>query len=155
MSNEAEVSINSARNIAKHFDRKKYQLVLVYRDKDGAFYIVEDINKIHRKKPLLMKDFKKTCDIALPITHGKYGEDGTLQSIFTMQGIKYCGCHVLSSALCMDKSLFKIFLAGHGILQTKFVNIDLQLMTSADIEKKIKEIKKTLPLPLYVKPANS
>jgi D-alanine-D-alanine ligase len=40
MSNESEVSINSAKNIVKYFDYKKYELVLVYWDKDGAFYTV-------------------------------------------------------------------------------------------------------------------
>gem|GEM_PF-4908233 len=72
-----------------------------------------------------------------------------------MQKIKYCGCHVLSSALCMDKSLFKLFLAGYDIPQTKFVDIDLQLMTDSEIKKRIKEIKKTFALPLYIKPSNS
>ncbi len=155
MSNETEVSINSAKNIAKHFDYKKYQLVLIYWDKDGTFYLVENINKINKKRILPIRDFKKTFDIALPITHGKYWEDWTIQSIFAMQKIKYCWCHVLSSALCMDKSLFKLFLAGYDISQTKFVDIDLQLMSNKDIEKKMKEIKKKLTLPLYIKPSNS
>jgi hypothetical protein len=55
----------------------------------------------------------------------------------------------------MDKSLFKKYVAGHLIPQTQFVDIDVHLMTKVDIERKIKEIKKTLPLPLYVKPSNS
>jgi hypothetical protein len=55
----------------------------------------------------------------------------------------------------MDKSLFKLFMAGHHIPQTRFVGIDFQLMNNTEIEKKIKEIKKTLPLQLYVKPSNS
>ncbi len=154
MSNESEVSINSAKNIVKYFDYKKYELVLVYWDKDGAFYTVWDINKLNKKKVISIGDFKKAFDIALPITHGKYWEDGTIQSIFAIQKIKYCWCHVLSSALCMDKSLFKLFLAWYDIPQTKFVDIDFQLMTHTTIEKKMKEIKK-LPLPLYVKPSNS
>jgi D-alanine-D-alanine ligase-like ATP-grasp enzyme len=55
----------------------------------------------------------------------------------------------------MDKAMFKLLLAGQHISQTKFVTIDLQLMNKTDITKKIHEIKKTLALPLYVKPANS
>jgi len=155
MSNEAEVSINSAKNIVRYFDYKKYQLILIYWDKNGTFYTVKDINKLNIKKYISISDFKKIFDIALPITHGKYWEDWTLQSIFAMQKIKYCGCHVLSSALCMDKSLFKLFLAGYDIPQTKFVDIDLQLMTDSEIKKRIKEIKKTFALPLYIKPSNS
>ncbi|MEI7919052.1 MAG: hypothetical protein WCH65_02295 [bacterium] len=103
MSNESEVSINSAKNIVNNFDYNHYQLVLIYRDKQGNFYIVENIDNLDNKKLLSIADFKKTFDIAFPITHGKYGEDGILQSIFTLQKIHYCGCHVVSSALCMDK----------------------------------------------------
>lgn len=155
MGNEAEVSIDSAKNIIKYFDYTTYQLVLIYRAKDGTFYIVENIDILDFNKKLSIENFKNTFDIALPITHGKYGEDWILQSIFTMQKIKYCWCHVLSSALCMNKSFFKLFLAGHNIPQTKFVDIDLQLMTDSEIEKRIKEIKKTFVLPLYIKPSNS
>ena len=155
MSNESEVSINSAKNIVNNFDYNHYQLVLIYRDKQGNFYIVENIDNLDNKKLLSIADFKKTFDIAFPITHGKYGEDGILQSIFTLQKIHYCGCHVVSSALCMDKWLFKLLLAGHNIPQTKFVSIDLHLMNKDAIEEKFQEIKHTFTLPLYVKPANS
>ena len=155
MSNEAEVSINSAKNIIKNFDYKKYQLILIYRDKDGTFYTINNIGNLWNKKILPVYDFYKTFDIALPITHGRYWEDGVLQSIFAMQKIKYCGCRILSSALCMDKSLFRVFIRWQWIPQTKFVAIDLQLMTNGDIEKKIIEATKILSLPLYVKPSNS
>jgi len=155
ISNESEVSLSSAKNIIKHFDHKKYQLILIYRHKNGLFYIVKDINTLHKKKLLHISDFKKTFDIAFPITHGKYGEDWSLQGIFSTQKIKYCWCHVLSSALCMDKSLFKHFLSWHTIPQTKFMDIDFQLMNDIWITLKVQEAKKKLSLPLYVKPANS
>lgn len=155
MSNESEVSINSAKNIVNNFDYESYELVLVYRNKNGNFYVVENIDNLNNTTILPIADFKKTFDIAFPITHGKYGEDWILQSIFTLQKIPYCGCHVLSSALCMDKWLFKLLLAGHQIPQTKFAHIDLHLMNEEAIEKKIQEIKSTCTLPLYVKPANS
>ncbi len=155
MSNEAEVSIHSAKNIVKYFDHTSYQLVLIYWAKNGTFFIVQDIDTLDTKTKLSIEDFKNTFDIALPITHGKYGEDWVLQSIFAMQHIPYCGCHHLSSALCMDKSLFKLFLSGHDIPQTKFVPIDLWRMNDEMVKNSIQEIKKTFALPLYVKPANS
>jgi D-alanine-D-alanine ligase-like ATP-grasp enzyme len=73
--NEAEVSIASAKNIVRYFDYKKYQLILIYRHKNGLFYTVKDINILHKKEKLHISDFKKTFDIAFPVTHGKYGED--------------------------------------------------------------------------------
>ncbi len=155
ISNESEVSISSAKNIVANFDHKKYHLILIYRHKNGVFYTVKDINSLDKKKLLHISDFKKTFDIAFPITHGKYGEDWSLQGIFSTQKIKYCWCHVLSSALCMDKSLFKHFLSWHDIPQTRSMDIDFHLMNDLWITLKIQEAKKKLSLPLYVKPANS
>jgi D-alanine-D-alanine ligase-like ATP-grasp enzyme len=72
MSNEAEVSIDSAKNIVKHFDHKKYTLVLIYWAKDGNFYVVNDIERLDERKSIAIEDFHKTFDIALLMTHGKY-----------------------------------------------------------------------------------
>lgn len=158
MSNEAEVSINSAKNIAKYFDKKKYALVLIYWDKDGSFYKVHNIadyKKFSKKNHIHPSDFSKIFDIAFPVTHGKFGEDGHLQSIFAVNRIPYCWCRVLSSALCMDKALFKLFLAWHQIPQVHFIHLDFHLMSAADIQEKITFVKTHMKLPLYIKPANS
>ncbi|MEI7452315.1 MAG: D-alanine--D-alanine ligase family protein [Candidatus Falkowbacteria bacterium] len=155
-SNEHEVSIKSAKNIVKNFDYKKFNLVLVYWDKKGVFYLLKDINKLSAaKKNIKLEDFKRNFDIALLMTHGKYGEDGVLQSLLESQKIKYCGCRALSSALCMDKGLFKQYLSGQGINQVKFLILDYNLETAIGIEEKINTIKVNFKFPLYIKPANS
>jgi D-alanine-D-alanine ligase len=155
-SNEHEVSIKSARNIVANFPYQKYKLVLIYWDKKGIFYIVEDVNKLKiNKEKIGLEDFRKVFDIALPITHGKYGEDGVLQSLLESQNIKYCGCHALSSALCMDKGLFKQYLSGQNVNQVKFIVLDYNLESDKEIDTKIYKIKAEFKLPLYVKPANS
>ena len=121
LGNEAEISILSAKNVAENFDRGKYKLALIYWHKDGFFYQVNDFSEIKKpKRRIREEDFQKTFDIALPKTHGRFGEDGILQSIFERHGIKYCGCRVLSSALCMDKAVCKNYLSGHAIPQTKY-----------------------------------
>lgn len=153
--NEHEVSINSAKNIVKNFDYKKYNLALIYRDKNWIFYKVNDIFKLSKKTKINIQDFKNTFDIALLMTHGKYGEDWILQSILEFQKIKYCWCRVLSSSLCMDKSVFKNFLSWHNIPQVKHMNIDLLLDSKQNISSKITEIKKSFKLPVYIKPSNS
>jgi D-alanine-D-alanine ligase len=82
ISNEASVSIASAKNIIKNFDTKKYKLVLVYRHIDGKFYHIQNINQIselQNKQRINIEDFHKKFDIVLLMTHGKYGEDGVLQ----------------------------------------------------------------------------
>lgn len=156
LSNEHEVSIESAKNIVKNFPEQKYKLALIFWGKNGEFYLVKDINRLSgTKKKINIEDFKRIFDIALLMTHGKYGEDGVLQSIFESQRIKYCGCHALSSALCMDKGVFKQYLAGQKINQVKFLVLDYNLEDNKEINKKILQIRTGFKLPLYIKPANS
>ena len=54
-------------------------------------------------------------DVALPILHGPFGEDGTVQGLLELAGIPYVGAGVAASALCMDKDLFKAVLRDRGI----------------------------------------
>lgn len=158
LSNEHEVSIISAGNVVKNFDYKKYKLVLIYwRKQDGCFYHVKDIKKLSPavNKRIGLEDFKKIFDIALPMTHGKYGEDGVLQSLWESQKIKYCGCQVLSSALCMDKAVFKILMAANNIRQTRYGVFDYQAFEPTELKRGLSQIKNSLKFPLYIKPANS
>ena len=158
LSNESEISIISAKNIIKNFDYKKCNLVLVYWHKNNYFYLLknaEEIKKISEKNKINPNDFSKIFDVAFLITHGKYGEDGALQGLLEMQGMPYCGCRVLGSSLCMDKTVFKTFLAGHKINQVKFDFIDIRGKKQSDIEKWTKKIKNNFKLPVYIKPSNS
>jgi D-alanine-D-alanine ligase len=155
-SNEHEVSIESAKNIIANFPVRKYRLALVYWDKNGAFFLVKNINKLKTgKKRINLEDFKRVFDVALPITHGKYGEDGVLQSLLESHQIKYCGCRALSSALCMDKGLFKQYLSGQKINQVKFIVLDYNLDSQSEIVLKIAKIKSNFKFPIFIKPANS
>lgn len=158
LGNEAAVSVMSAKNVVKNFDYKRYKLKLVYwSKKDTRFYLIKDINKLNVSSAnrLAIEDWKKSFDIALLMTHGRYGEDGVLQAIFESQKIKYCGCRVLGSAVCMDKALFKNLLKAENINQVKFTVIDLKANTEMEIKIIKEKIKKTFKLPLYIKPANS
>ncbi len=159
ISNEASVSIMSARNIIDNFDNKKYKLALIYWHKDGKFYLLKNIDDLKQKKyfknQIYIDNFKKYFDIAFLITHGKYGEDGVLQSILESQYIKYTGCKVLGSALCMDKSLFKDYLKNTGINQVKYINIDYNKNSETEIKNIKNKIKKEFKFPIYIKPSNS
>ncbi|MFZ2151135.1 MAG: D-alanine--D-alanine ligase family protein [Candidatus Absconditicoccaceae bacterium] len=157
MSNENQVSISSAKNIIKNIDTSKYSLVLIYRHLDGNFYKINDTQEISNVKEenKIIDDFKNYFDKALLMTHGKYGEDGILQGILELEKIPYCGCRVLSSALCMDKGVFKTFLQGQNINQTKFISLDTKLLSKKGLETTIENIKKTFELPIYIKPCNS
>jgi D-alanine-D-alanine ligase len=54
-------------------------------------------------------------DIAMPLVHGSNGEDGTLQGLFELAALPYCGCDVVSAAVSMDKRLSRTTLRGAGI----------------------------------------
>ena len=54
-------------------------------------------------------------DIAMPLVHGSNGEDGTLQGLFELAALPYCGCDVASAAVSMDKRLSRTTLRGAGI----------------------------------------
>lgn len=158
LSNEAEVSIMSAKNVVKNFDYQRYKLKLVYWHKaDGRFYLVEDIDKLgaRHRKPLMIESFSRLFDVALLMTHGRYGEDGILQAVLEAQRLKYCGCRVLSSALCMDKAALKVLAQAAKMPQVRHEVLDLKSQSAREIAVAKQRIKKSLPLPWYVKPANS
>jgi D-alanine-D-alanine ligase len=156
LGNEAEVSIVSAQNVAANFDEKKYELVLIYWHRDGFFYKVKNFAQLENPKIKIAEaDFAKTFDVALLMTHGRFGEDGILQGILEKVGVKYAGCRVLSSALCMDKAVCKNFLQGYDIVQSRFEVIDLNIFEKNEINQRIEKIKNSFKLPLFVKPSNS
>lgn len=154
ISNEHDVSVMSAKNVIENFDDNKYELVLIFWSKDNKFYhlnTIDDIKSLRIKDYLSIENFNDTFEITLLMTHGKYGEDGALQGLLETQKIKYCGCHVLSSALCMDKTVFKEYIKKHDFKQVLFLTIPNKNFT----EQKIQVIEKEFNLPIFVKPANS
>ena len=56
-----------------------------------------------------------SLDAALPILHGKNGEDGTVQGLLELAGIPVVGCDLLSSAVCMNKEMAHRLVAAEGI----------------------------------------
>lgn len=98
ISSEREVSLSSGREILKNINFNGYEGVEIVLDtKTDIFEKVQGI------------------DFALLALHGKYGEDGTVQSILDSLEIPYSGCGMLSSALCMDKDLTKTVLRSQGV----------------------------------------
>lgn len=144
MSNEAEVSVMSARNVLAQLDRDRYEPVAIFWRKDGTFVRVPDADNLEQCVLLPLEELSKTVAVAFPVTHGKYGEDGVIQGMLEALKIPYCGCNVLSSAVCMDKAVFKDLMSGAGISQTNYI-----------VLKDGTETSPSFPLPWFVKPANS
>ena len=63
------------------------------------------------------------CDCAFPVLHGPFGEDGTVQGLLACLGVPYVGADVLTSALCMDKVLFKDLLGAAGVPQVRYAGV--------------------------------
>lgn len=130
ISSEREVSLKSGNSVLEHIDRSKYEVVPVIIDKK------EDIiNKV------------KDLDFALLALHGKFGEDGTVQSVLQTLEIPYSGCGPLSSALCMDKDLTKRVLKAHDIRTARWINVSsVEEIDYSEIEK--------IGYPVFIKPTN-
>src|SRR5207245_4791942 len=62
-------------------------------------------------------------DVVLPILHGPFGEDGTVQGLLELAGVPYVGAGVAASALCMDKDLFKFVMRDHGIAVARNITL--------------------------------
>lgn len=173
MSTEHEVSRMSAASVLKNIDKGKYDIGVVGIDKEGNFleYIgkYEDIIKEDWKKGT--KDitdligYIKEYDVAYPVLHGLYGEDGTIQGLFELLKIPYVGPKVLASSVAMDKVYTKIVYDRAGIKQVpsiylkvennKLILVDDNFDEIHDENDIINRIENKIGYPAFVKPSNS
>ncbi|MEG1870757.1 MAG: D-alanine--D-alanine ligase, partial [Peptostreptococcaceae bacterium] len=130
ISSEREVSLKSGNSIVEYIDRSKYEVVpIVIDNKEDIINKVMDI------------------DFALLALHGKFGEDGTVQSVLQTLDIPYSGCGPISSGVCMDKDLTKRILVANGIRIARWVNV-------SSIEEIDYEKIEGMGYPVFVKPTN-
>ncbi len=92
---------------------------------------------------------RPVADVAFPVMHGPYGEDGTIQGLFEMAGLPYVGSGVLASSICMDKEFTKRLLDAEGVPQGEWAV--LKPGEEVDAEAVIDK----LGLPVFVKPARA
>lgn len=91
-------------------------------------------------------------DVAFALLHGPFGEDGTIQGLFEMLGIRYVGSGVAASAIGMDKDLMKTALVGAGLPVCPWVTVHRR-QWEAEREHFLRKIEADLTFPVYVKPA--
>jgi len=91
-------------------------------------------------------------DVVLPILHGPYGEDGTVQGLFELADLPYVGAGVLASALAMDKSMAKVVLAQAGIAQAPYLVVR-ERDWLADPDAVAARVAGALRYPVFTKPA--
>jgi len=92
-------------------------------------------------------------DIVIPVLHGTYGEDGTVQGLLELANVPYVGAGVLGSALGMDKVMMKTVLAQHGVTQARFWSC-LRREWESNASLVLETVEKNLGYPCFVKPAN-
>ena len=95
-------------------------------------------------------------DVVLPLLHGTFGEDGTIQGLLEMTGIRYAGAGVLASAAGMDKEYMKILFAARGLPIGRYVVVrdrDWGVSPSSPERKRVLDEVAELGWPVFVKPA--
>ena len=92
-------------------------------------------------------------DAAIPVLHGKNGEDGTIQGLFEIAGIPYVGCGVLGSVVCMDKVVANTLMDASGVPHCQWTWASA--WEAADFDALAARVEAKLAYPIFVKPANA
>ncbi|PPF25524.1 D-alanine--D-alanine ligase [Rathayibacter rathayi] len=181
-SSEHSISCATAAGVLRAIDRDRFEVIPVGITSDGAFVLEEDRpekfaldaaalpvvedngTRVHWPESVLSRELTVTAadgssrslgevDAVLPILHGPWGEDGTVQGMLELVGLPYVGSGVLASALGMDKHFTKTVLRAAGLTVAPWY-----LVTEAqwradpgDASAALDE----LGLPVFVKPARA
>ncbi|MFS3128896.1 D-alanine--D-alanine ligase family protein [Nocardioides sp. Bht2] len=92
-------------------------------------------------------------DVVFPLLHGPWGEDGTLQGMLEMSGVRYVGAGVLASAISMDKAYMKVVLTGAGLPTMPSVVVTAREWKADEAGARAKVAE--LGYPVFVKPARA
>jgi len=162
-SSEHEISCISANGVLEAIDRNLFEVVLIGITKAGKWLLLPTQTSFRIQNGVLptipntgfevsitsdglIADGKKLeVDVAFPILHGPYGEDGTIQGLFEIIQLCYVGSGVLASAVSMDKSYAKPIFAASGLKVAAGI-----VVTNSDFN-----LPDNLKFPLFVKPARS
>jgi len=135
-SNEREISLISAKSVIHELKKiKKYKLLLI--EPDGNF-----VKKLRKFKP----------NLVLNLLHGRYGEDGYIQSILESEKIRYSHSGVLSSSLAIDKEISKKIFTKNNILTPQYIKFSFK--NNFNIKSIINKIDTNLKFPVVLKPIN-
>jgi D-alanine-D-alanine ligase len=150
-SSEHEISLASARSVIEGLDQDRYEVAAIEIDREGRWALpaapraelpsapAETLPIPTERRP---PEVLSAVDVVVPVLHGPFGEDGTVQGLLELAGVPYVGAGVVASALCMDKDLFKGVLRDRGIPVAR--NVTLRLG---------EEIRHPFAYPVFVKPA--
>jgi D-alanine-D-alanine ligase len=157
-SSEHEISLASARSVLAALDPERYDVTTVAIGRDGrwelgrgeappreletAAHSSSAAETLPVPADAAVPATLAEVDVVLPILHGPFGEDGTVQGLLELAGVPYVGAGVAASAVCMDKDLCKKVLHKSGIVVAQHVAI-----------REGDEIANPFGFPVFVKPA--
>jgi D-alanine--(R)-lactate ligase len=163
MSEEHDVSVKSAREIAAAIDTGKYEPVYVGITRAGVWKLCDRpdagwadadgpravLSADRETRGLLVGEdahvTRLRIDAVFPVLHGRGGEDGAIQGLLELSGIPYVGCDIAGSAICMDKSLAYLIASSAGIATPPHRVVPAGEAVDAE----------SLRYPVFVKPARS
>jgi len=171
---EHQVSLISARYVYDALDKAKFEPVLIGIDNRGRWLYHDKPSfaskdegeglKIDEDRPevtlypggrgeLIYKDSHESIesiDVAFPVLHGTYGEDGTIQGLFELANVPYVGPGVLGSSVAMDKDVAKRLLRDGDLLVSPFKVFQSEERDQINTGELLGELGNVL----FVKPAN-
>lgn len=180
---EHAISCLTAASVVKAIDQSRYQVHGVAIDADGGWHRIDldqiaKLAKVERQLPQVPSGLPAATllrtahgvqlvsivdsqladpldvDVALSLLHGSYGEDGTIQGLFEMLGLRYVGSSVAASAIGMDKQFMKQACAAAGLPVGPYA-----VVTDADWQQDAASacarVAEQLRFPLFVKPARA
>ena len=154
---EHDVSCVTAAHVIAAANPDRYSITAIGIDRGGSWHHVElsaGGARAERLDPvgpkISLDDIPRQATVVMPLLHGPLGEDGTIQGMLEIANLPYVGSGVLSSALCMDKSMTKQILAAAGLPQPHFRTVHEPHFENSSVD----EIIASIGLPMFVKPAN-
>lgn len=187
---EHPISCISTAGVLKAMDTERFEPIPVGITKSGQWIVngedprgwdlsgdaLPEVKVTPQSRPVLL-DVSRGCDgflvggdtveslghidAVLPVLHGPYGEDGTIQGLLEMMNVPYVGCGVLASAACMDKHYTKVLLNAAGIATAPGVTLDARSFDASDgfasdAAAIMAEVEAAgLRYPLFVKPSRA
>jgi D-alanine-D-alanine ligase len=165
--------IPKRRSVYEALDKSKFEIILVGIDRSGRWRVgdLAQIQAAASLLPELESGSAETAlaivpggggeiasgrtfpqlDVVIPLLHGTYGEDGTVQGLLKLAGIPFVGAGVLGSAIGMDKDVAKRLMRDGGVPVARFVT----LSASAAAATAFETLADQLGVPFFVKPANA
>lgn len=173
-SGEHEVSLSSARSVLKALDRSKYEVLPIGITPEGEWLLVKGPDQLAGRvgtrvgvvpglsgRPLVSMGavgeasrwLEESLDVAFPVLHGPFGEDGTVQGLCELLGLPYVGPGVMASAMGMDKVAMKTAFqqAGLPVVPCRVLLIKAWRKDPAAV---ISPLEEAFRYPIFVKPSN-